>query len=63
MARNNGVVDTKNFPRNRPTGTVKAMSIAAPLETGADISQTFGADKPNPPRGSKPPPKGPHRPR
>jgi hypothetical protein len=63
MSRNDGVVDTTTLPRGGPSGVVSAMNIAAPLESGTDISQTFGPDKQNPLRGLRPPTKGPHRPR
>jgi hypothetical protein len=58
-----GGTDTKDFPRGKPSGIAAAMQIVAPLESATDISQQFGADKQNPPRGSKPPSRGPHRPR
>jgi hypothetical protein len=61
--RTTGVVDTKNLPRGKPSGIANAMNIAAPLESGIDITQTFGPNKSNPPRGLKPPAQGPHRPR
>jgi hypothetical protein len=54
MARNKGVVDSKNMP-GKPSGIVSAMSISSPLEAGANISERFGPDKPSPTRGSRTP--------
>ena len=59
--RTSGTTDTKNFPEGRPSGIASPMNPAVPLEAGTDISQNFGADKPNPSRGLRPPTKGPHR--
>jgi hypothetical protein len=58
-----GVVEAKTLPRGKPSGIADAMNIAAPLESGIDITHAFGPDKLNPPRGLKPPAQGPHRPR
>ena len=65
MARNKsrtGVTDTRDFPRGKPGGITSAMNITSPLEAGVDISQRFGADRPNPPRGSRTPNRSPQIP-
>jgi hypothetical protein len=61
-SKRTGVVDATKLPTGKPSGPASAMTIAAPLEAGIDISQRFGPAVPGPTRGSRTPSRSPQIP-
>ena len=51
-----GGFDATKLPGVKPTGVVSSTEFSSSaLENASDVSQIFGAQKPNPPRGSRTP--------
>jgi hypothetical protein len=57
-----GVVDATKLPTGKPTGIVSATEFSSSaLENAVDVTKALTS--PDPPRGTKRPTLGPHRPR